>query len=267
MPRERYMTEIGLHRRRIHLLSRSGIFLLALAWLAVLALLFFLRLPLLKVREVSIHGNSYISSARVESLLLARVLDNSRIKRTMGFRNMLVWPEKMTAEDLKFLPEAASVDVAKDYLHGKISVWVRERAHEGIWCFKKDSPSVCYWFDAQGVITRTPYTEGSLILVVNDYSRSGVEPGEPVIEERFLANLFSIFEAVRRMGVNTQEIRLEDLAKEEIAVPIFNGPVMYFSLRFPAENAPAALAAVREKTSLSKLQKIDFRVQNRVYYE
>lgn len=267
MRRERYITEIGLRRRRFRLFSSVLVIFTAAIVLTVIGLLLIMRNPLLAVQSVDIQGLTYIPTSRVQSLLLARVMDESGWKHLLGLKNILIWPDAMTAEDLKLLPEASAIAIRKDYWHRKITVQVMERGHSGTWCFKGGKLTSCYWFDERGLITRTPASEGSLILTVNDYTRAGISQGETVIAPELLPNLFSIFEAVKNMGVNFKEIRLEDLSLQEVKVPTYDGPNLLFSLRFSAVNTPAALLALKAKTKISKLQEIDFRVENRIYYK
>jgi hypothetical protein len=263
----KFISEVGLRRRRYRIVYVSTATLLSLAVVIVVGLLLLLRNPLLLVREVNITGNGYIPTADVETLLRARVTGDSWFKNFLGMRNMLVWPGSLSKDDLKLLPSAASVAIEKDILHGIVTVTVKERGHEGVWCFENTNPSACYWFDDEGLVTRTPRTEGSLILVVDDYARTKPEVGKPLIDPEFLPNLFSIFDALGNINMTIKEIRLEDLSLEEIKVPTFEGPTLYFSLRFPASATPAAFQALKEKTSIKNLEYIDFRAENKVYYK
>ncbi len=267
MPRHRYTTEVGLRRRRFRILRWTIYVLLSAACITVLIALFFLYLPLFQVQKLSISGNGYIPADRIQSVLEARILDSSRWKHLLGIQNILVWPDRLTPEDLKLLPEAADVSIAKNYFTRTVEVEVTPRQHVGVWCFESGPAPSCYWFDEQGLITRTPATQGSLILSVDDYARSGILPGQALLPPELLPNIFSIFDALQQMNLNVQEIRLEDLALEEIKVPTFNGPTLLFSLRFPATDTPAALDVLRAKTAISKLSTIDFRVENRIYYK
>lgn len=263
----RYRTEVGIRRQRYRLLYASTAAVLGAAIVITAALAFLLYFPLWRVREVRIQGLSYMSPGAVEDALRARVPQGSWLKHLLGMHNLLVWPDSFSAEDLKFLWSASAVTISKDYLRGVVTVQVAERPHLGIWCFERTEPPQCFWFDGNGLITRTLGTEGNLLLVVNDYARDGIRFQEPLVPAEFLPNLFSIFDALRSMDITRKEIRLNDLGLEEIQVPTFDGPDLLFSLRFPAVNAPAGLKALQEKTALSKLEYVDFRVENRVYYK
>jgi len=139
----------------------------------------------------------------------------------------------------------------------------------------------CFWFDEDGVIfERAPDAEGSVIRIVHDYSQEHLGPGSTILPARFVPNLFSIFRVLAASGVGVAEVRLDDLDLEEIRVATYDGlpagqvgPTLYFSLRFPADNALAVMRSLTGGSSssiaagLHKLEYIDFRVENRAYYK
>lgn len=266
MPR-RFTTEVGARRRRVQIARFAIAAILGISIVIVLVLLLLLRNPLLRVRSVKIEGLQYIPNEAVDTFLKGSVTGHSGFKNFLGMRNMLAWPGSFTKDQLKLLPSAETVTVEKNILRGSIIVHVKEREHEGVWCFENPDPAMCYWFDEQGLVTRTPRTEGSLILVVNDYARAKPEFEKPLIDREFLSNLFSIFDALPAISVTKKEIRLEDLSRQEVVVPTFDGPTLYFSLRFPASSTPAEFQALKTKTAITKLNSIDFRVPNRIYYK
>ncbi len=266
MSKDRYMTEIGIRRRRLRaayvaVLVAGPLFIIAAAVFAVL-----LYLPVFRVQEVELKDIGYLSEDRVLTLVRGRVPQRSLFKHMLGRRNILVWPDRLSADDLKLLPEAHEVIIEKDLRARKITVRVRLRERRGIICFRKEEPANCVWFDEDGVVFgHAPRTEGSLILVLNDYARTGAAGA--VLEERLLQNLFLVFETLKSLPVNPKEIRLEDLALEEVRVPTHDGPALLMSLRFPPSNVPDAFAALSGKTDISALEYMDFRVENRVYYK
>jgi hypothetical protein len=248
---------------------------LSLATALILLLLLLLKTPIFRVDSVRVEGLTYIPNDQVSTLLKANVTGRSWIKNFLGFNNMLVWPTRISSSDLRSIPEASSVTIQKSYSRHLILVSVQERKRGGIWCFKgasapsstESNGSNCFWFDEQGMISRAPATEGSLVLSINDYSRSGVAQGEAALPASFLSNLFSIFNALNKIDVVPKEIRLNDLALEEVQVPTYTGPNLSFSLRFSANNTPAAFKELALKTDVTKLQYIDFRIENRIYYK
>ncbi len=262
-----YRSEIAMRRRRYRAAYIVTLILLSAAALLVAALLILFKTPLFQVRSVSIQGTGYIPGERVEALLQGRVTGGSWLRNFLGYNNMLVWPAAVNAADLRYLPEARRITIAKSYAHRTITVNVEERGREGIWCFIKEPPPQCFWFDALGIVNKAPSTEGSLILAVQDYSRSSTPRGEALLPPEMLANLFSVFAALKEIPVAPKEIRLNDLDLKEVQVPTYDGPTLEFSLQFPAVNTPAAFKKLAARTPISKLEYIDFRVENRIYYK
>ena len=150
---------------------------------------------------------------------------------------------------------------------------IEERQPIGIWCYE-DSGS-CWWFDDEGVIfRRSPTTQGNLIAIVKDYSQTGGGLNSKILPDRFMKNFLSIIQVMQKSSLDEKEILLKDLAVEEVEVLLGagpdssggRGPMLYFSLRFPADSALAAIEHLQEKPGLKNIKYIDFRVENRVYY-
>ena len=106
-----------------------------------------------------------------------------------------------------------------------------------------------------------------MINVLHDYSGDDVSLNDHILESEPLKHLFSIFGVLQRSSIAFQEIRLDDRRLEELQVTTYDGPRLFFSLRFPATPAAAALASLRSAGGFRNLQYIDFRVENRVYYK
>src|SRR5262249_23958082 len=145
----------------------------------------------------------------------------------------------------------------------KVIIDVEERKPFGIWC--KVSPIAsstvagagatapfCRWFDSDGVATRRALDSyGSLIITVDDPSKNELIPGTEVLPHAFVKNLFTIFRALRDAGVNIKEIRLRDLALEELEVDTYDNPRIYFSLRFPADSIAAVIKNFKNKSAFN----------------
>lgn len=126
----------------------------------------------------------------------------------------------------------------------------------------------CWWFDSEGVLFRqAPAAEGGTIRVVRDESGRSLTIGARVLPASLLANLSSVFTSLVEAGVPLGEVRLTDLELQEVSVHPPKTAKMYFSLRFPASATASALQALRERPGLEKLEYVDFRVENRVYYK
>lgn len=126
----------------------------------------------------------------------------------------------------------------------------------------------CVWFDNHGVaFAHAVDTEGGAIIAVHDYTNHKIVLNAPVLDQAFLPNLISIVNVLKASGLSVGEIALRNLALQQVDVTTLNGPTLYFSLRFPADNDLAVIKNLLTKPGFGKLQYINFTVSNRAYYE
>jgi hypothetical protein len=219
------------------------------------------------VREVEISGATYIPEEQIRDFLNSRLAQDG-LGKLLGPDNVFAWPKEFSKEDLAGLPAASSIEIERRIFNRKIRVEIEERERVGIWCFSGTDPKKCFWFDADGILFMPGYfAEGNLIPLLEDHSREPLALGDRALEARFLPNLVSIFSALDSIHLSISEVRLSDLGREEVEAYTYEGPKLLFSLRFPAAGVPDAIKAVEKITALSKLQYIDFRVENKVYYK
>ena len=159
----------------------------------------------------------------------------------------------------------AEINFQKKYSEKKVTIEIRERKGSGVWCLVFSGK--CFWFDEEGtIISEAPKTEGFLILKIDDYTKRPVETGEKILNGKFLDNFFGVIRSLRQLPLGISEIRMDDLALQEFKVALKNGPDLLFSFRFYPEFLGNAISFVKNKGDFSKLNYIDFRVENRVYY-
>lgn len=267
MTSQNYVQEFGEGRRRrkrrLHwLVAGGGVYLLSLGFLYLL-----LNTSLFRAKSIEISTNSsQISGEDVLALLRSRVTATSWGNRLLGANHLLVWPETFTRDDLRLLPSIKRVEVKKDYGQKTIALNVVEREPYGIWCFEVRSPSLCLWFDEEGIPFKQGFsTEGNLIRVVRDYSKAG--PEDAVLPQEFVGNMLSILKILEVSGLSIQEIALRNISLEEVEAHTVNGPTILFSLRFPPEGTLEVVNSLRERGGFHSLQYIDFRVEHRAYYK
>lgn len=293
-------TEVKERRkqRRKYFFSFSiliGVYLFVLA-----AGLLIFRSPFLRWRQFEIMGNERVRTEDVMSLLQARALEGGwrPLQALLGLRSMLIWPDEFVEADLAFLPTVKSVTFEKNYMNQTITVRVVERKPYGIWCLhqaqtnadgtqtdadntkvnpesqrtsalsqRESASASCRWFDDEGVLfERAIAAEGGIIMTVHDRSQKFTPLLGDILPEVLIPHMFSIFKVLMASDIDRKEIVLDDLALEEVRVTTHNGPELYFSLRFPADNSLAAIRELMSKPGFEKLQYVDFRVENRVYY-
>lgn len=259
--------------------------------------------PLFRIKNIEVVGTRGISRDEVVTLLRTGILENSFWKKILGFENILAWPDALSSSDLASLPEFKSISIEKHYRARSVSVRAEERRQFGIWCANRtdgkpiltngaqasDTNSVssdqhqsgdesCFWFDDEGVLFKKSVgVEGTLIKLVDDYSQKNLGLNSKMLPDAFIPNMFSIFRALAGSGAAVEEIRLNNLELQEIEVDTYDaasgetaakqGPKLFFSLRFPSDNAAAVIKSLMAQPNFGKLQYIDFRVENRAYYK
>jgi hypothetical protein len=271
--------------RRRNRKKRQGYFwgiviFLVVYFICLGAFLFFVRLPAFQAEKITVTGNSTVPTADIMNLLHAVMLrkgaalnePNDGWNALLGFKNMLIWPAALPTSTLTVIPQLAGVTIKKDYFLHTITVTVTERHAFGVWCIVPAADSQaeeqCFWFDGQGTaFQKTIDTQGNAIFVIHDYAPGTVSLGEKVLPDEFMPNLISILNALTQSGLNIQAIALDDLSLEQLDVTTVNGPVIYFSLRFPASEDLGELKNIIAKPGFNKLQYIDFTVENRAYYK
>ncbi|HUZ92394.1 MAG TPA: hypothetical protein VNG29_00140 [Candidatus Paceibacterota bacterium] len=277
------LTEMHERRKRrkrftVVLLAALGIYVLLLATALIV-----LKSPVFRVQSVSVVGNAAIASGSILDVVRSDALQGPwrPVKAMLGFQNMLIWPHALKTSSLALIPGVARVTLAKDYSARSIVVNVTERSPYGIWCFAPAPPggqnatstglpgsAPCWWFDDGGILfAHAAGASNNVFTTVYDYSQPGGSLRSAMLPAEFIPNAFSIFRVLRSSGLVIDEIALRDLALEELEADVHNGPKLYFSLRFPADDDLAAIQSLAAKTGFSKIGYIDLTVRDRVYYK
>lgn len=268
MKKDQYIGDLGARRKRRRLIYWGALIAVGLVAVFIIVMAVVVRSGAFRIREITVAGAASVPEENVDAFLRSRVTGDSFLKNLMGIGNILSWPGRFSPADLKLFPEAAAVTVSRNYFSRKVSVRIILRKEEGIWCFRKNDAANCFWFDENGrPFRRAPRSEGNLITVIDDYSRDNIPPGGALLPSDEFRNLLSVVEAVKAIDANVAEIRIEDLSLKEARVILAGGPFLKLSLEFPAGNIPQAFATLQGKTDVKKLEYIDFRVENHVYYK
>jgi len=88
-----------------------------------------------------------------------------------------------------------------------------------------------------------------------------------VLSDEFLPNFISIMNVLKESSLAVRAIELNNLALEEVDVLTANGPTIYFSLQFPADEYLSVIQKLMLQPNFNSLQYIDCRTQNRLFYK
>ncbi|MGD1003491.1 MAG: hypothetical protein ABR884_02850 [Minisyncoccia bacterium] len=266
-------------RRRAYLLTALGLVIFygiffAAQWLV-------LRSPVFRVDHVVVQGNSAISNTDVIALAEASAFPSHDILRAaLTFDNMLLWPASIPQGELQMIPQLANANISKDFFSHTITITVTERSPFGIWCFSAspgvsaasttatDTNAPCYWFDNTGTIfEKAGETQGDLVYTVYDRAQAPRGLNQKVLSDEFLPNFISIMNVLHASGLSVQAIELNDLSLQEVDVQTANGPTIYFSLQFPADEYLPVIQKLMLQSNFDKLQYVDCRTENRLFYK
>ena len=231
----------------------------------------------------------------------------SKLTAFLGTQNILAWSDALP--DSKVFKakysDIKNIEIKKSLVRRSLGIEYERRNRKGVWCFLQsqtnaDSPrsqsgqaqtnaegfdsasssprssasspreSACWWFDESGVVfAPAPNAEGNLLFRVDDYTGRTLAPGDAVLEERFIPNLFKVFAFLNQFDFQVRSLRLDNLALQEISTDALNGsmPKIYFSLRFDPSPDLQPLKILAASSSLKNIQYIDLRVENRIYYK
>ncbi len=252
--------------------------------------------PLFSVDNVVVEGNTAVASSSIITLAQASALPaHSMFRAALTFDNMLLWPDAISQSELRTIPQLATAIVSKDYFSHTVTITVTERAPFGIWCFSAppggaalaadeasaasssvpaiagiaaNSGASCYWFDDTGTIfEKADETQGNLVFVVYDSAQGLRGLDQKVLSDEFLSNFISIMNVLHESGLAVRAIELNNLELEEVDVLTANGPAIYFSLQFPADEYLPIIQKLMLQPNFSSLQYIDCRTQNRLFYK
>lgn len=269
--------------------KRIRAYLFTVLGLAILYVIFFLaqwtilRSPLFRVDSVVVQGNSAVTTAQAIALAQAAAAPRSHFfTATLTFDNMMLWPSVIPQQDLAMVPQLATETVSKDYFSHTVTITVTERSPFGIWCFSAppngsamatssaaiSASAPCYWFDDTGTIyQKAGETQGDLVFVVYDSAQASRGLDQKVLPDDFLPNLISIMNVLKASGLAVRAIEVNNLSLEEVDVLTGNGPTVYFSLQFPADEYLPVIQKLMTQPNFDDLQYVDCRTQNRLYYE
>lgn len=273
---EEYLSEKQKKRKR----RRRMLWVLAAAVFVFLLLLsacwIVTESPIFRIDHFSVTGNRVVASGDILTLVRASAARHRTFwSSILGADNMLVWPSALSASDIASVPQVANIALEKNYGNHTLTAVVTERQPFAIWCEMppmdvNGNPSgneSCFWFDDTGTLFANAFdTAGNEIFAVHDYSQSGLGINEKMLPDIFIANMISILDVLKTSGLTVKEIALNDLALQEIDVTTYNGPTIYFSLRFGAMEDLPVLQEFMAKPNFGALQYVDFRTENRAYY-
>ena len=232
----------------------------ALAFFAIAALFYgAVNAPFLRASEMNISGANRVGRELIINQLQQKKL-SSMLNRFLGFNNILIWNEGEVGLNNSLI---AAAMVARNWSERKVAIAVTEKKNFAIWC---GDERICAFIDDQGyALERSPGGAGGLIAVINSPDTTPKIGARVLAEEEFM-KLKSILDILETAKISTRYISY-DHKKLELTAKTGDATEMYFSLRFDPAFTASALAGVKNKIALSRLEYIDLRIENKIFYK
>jgi cell division septal protein FtsQ len=243
-------------------------FLLLLFFAVVIYILFFSQF--LNVQALALQGTNELSHEEV-----LEKINSSYQGKYLGFlpKNniILISKEKIKKNLLSDFPKIKNVAIKKIF-PSSLDIHVEERSSLILWC----SGGPCYIIDEKGyAFTAVPLdvpevVENNLIKLV-DTSARPISVGQKIIEENYVNFLLELREKLRNTDIGIgEEWKTPSLVAEEVEIPAASGWRIYFSGKLSLEKSLRTLKTFLEEEvpaeKREKLEYVDLRVENKVYY-
>lgn len=186
---------------------------------------------------------------------------------------ILISRNRIDGEVSDSFKKISKVEVKKIFPDG-IVVKIVERKALLVWC----SAGPCYIIDENGyAYTWTDFESDEIkqnnLLSIVDNSGKSVAIGEKVLDEEYMEFIMALKDELdRETGIKiSNEYHVGSRIAEEVRVRVEDGWEIFFSTSLPMENSIQTFKTFLEKEMVDKdkgkLEYIDLRAENKVYYK
>jgi len=282
-------------RRRLNwkLWFWGGIFIFFVAG----SVYFFVFSSVFKIKEIKIIGNNLISSEQV--LAVAKNVLQEKILKVIPRDTIYVLVDKKISQQLfDNFPEIASIEVKMANI-GRLDILVSERKTAAIVCqiaaVSAPSPtqspasvtqistssipqspeplpesSNCFFADEKGIVYRqSPEISGTMLPTFYEKNIQ-LQPRVQAVQPQTIQFAAEIKKRLREINIDLIGFKLDNEIVQELKSFTSEKWLIYFDMSRPAMTQVGILSALLKdeiKDKRAKLQYVDLRVENRVYYK
>jgi len=255
--------------------SKILIAFFVLAFTGVTAYVIFLS-PFLLVTKISISGNQELSANAVGSAVSSEI--SGKYLNTLAKNNIaLISKEKITNALKKDFKRVEEVEITKIFPDA-LKIKIKERESTAIFCSREQ----CFVVDSAGLpYARADFAANELdeskLLILNDDGNKEIKLGENFIDGEYVKYLLAVrAELKSELGLEIDKnFHTPRLISGDIRVKTSEGWMIYFDKGVPIQKEISTLKLVlekidkeaNEKSQRSKLEYIDLRTGNKVFYK
>jgi len=184
--------------------------------------------------------------------------------------NSFVFPIKiLTTTLLQQFPQIETIDAEKLSPHD-FKIYYTAKQPFGVWCLLKQNK--CYYFDKNAIIfAQTEASEGFLLTRIDDDRERIVNIGSMIMSNDWMEDIFSTIAILKTKGIIVSRIYISQDSINDIDFITQAGWKILVSTATNVKGQINAMITLYdEKLSLeqkSKLEYIDLRIQDRIYYK
>lgn len=263
---QRQLQQKRVRRRRVRFF-----FYLCLAVSCIAAFLYFVFFSgYFLIQKISFYGGEVITAADAEKAMNL-VLDEP-VFLTLRRRNVFLFSTAAAERALvDYFPRIAAVRVSRKFFTKEIMVTITERQTAGIACGKKENSS-CFYFDDSGVLfADAPVITGASVLVIKD---DNLPPPAALPFGQYAKEAIAFIRDAKQATRDSAGVTILSFSFTneygDIEAVTLGGYAILFSMERDASSQARIvknILAVEIKEQAEKLDYIDLRVENRVYYK
>lgn len=230
------------------------------------------KLQALALTDVSVVGNASIDASDIEKIAKQHLAGS--YMALFPRSNKMLYPKDAIEQDIKKeFPGISSLNV--DSKGHALRVTIKERKSAYVWC--KGTPSDkdtdgCYFMDDTGYIfIDAPKLFGNAYLVYYGQIKSENPIGQTFLTPDELASINTLRETLDHKDVSSTAVYAKDEGVRELYLT--QGGKIIFKSSQESENLASSIELVKlntqllDKDSSAKLNYIDLRFGNKVYYK
>ncbi|HBP01269.1 MAG: hypothetical protein UY41_C0002G0008 [Candidatus Moranbacteria bacterium GW2011_GWE1_49_15] len=229
--------------------------------------------PFMAVSAVEITGLEDLDRSKVSSA--AKDVYGGAYLKLIPKNNFLLFPRKAVSKKLQEeFKRIRSVEISRSF-PDKVEIKITERKALLLWCSIGEE---CFIVDENGYaynrvrLDSKEALENNLVKIISE-EETGISEGDRIFDAEKVIFLLGAKELFReKTGLEFEgDMRIKSKIAEEVVLKSRDGWGLHVSMTLPLEKAAQTLKLFLEKEmdtqNMSKLEYIDLRVENRIYYK